>query len=519
MIEAPNLWELVLRRADETPTGVMAVAPDGRQLTFAEFRDRSERVAAALHRDHGIGPGSMVSWQLPTWLETIVVFGALRRLGAVQNPLLPIYRERELAFVVGQARPEVLIVPGTWAGFDHERLAGDVCRDVPTAVLVMEGELPQTSASDLPEAPDEDMCSAQAPTRYVYYTSGTTAVPKGARHGDRTLWAAAATLAGGLEVSPDDRCALVFPFAHIAGGVHVWMALATGARMLLDDQFTAQSTVPFLRDQRVTLAGSGTYFHQVYLDVQRGLPEGRRLFPEVRAFPGGGATKPPSLHGEVKAALGGAGVVSGYGLTEAPIVTMGHVDDDDVSLATTEGRPGPHAQIRITDREGRDRPVGEEGEIRVRAPQVMTGYLDPTHDADAFDADGWLRTGDLGHLDERGFLTVTGRLKDVIIRKGENISAKEVEDVLFEHPSVADVALVGLPDDDRGEMACAVVVPAGGTRPGLADLQAHLDGAGLTTRKWPERLELVTELPRNSSGKVLKDVLRDRLSETAQRPR
>ena len=262
----------------------------------------------------------------------------------------------------------------------------------------------------------------------------------------------------------------------------------------------------------MTQAGAGTYFHQVYLQAQRQLPDGERLFPDVRTFPGGGAPKPPQLHDALKDEFDCTGIISGYGLTEAPILTMAHADDPDEVLANTEGRAGPGVSLRIVTLDEEEAPVGEEGEVRAKGQQVTRGYLDPSLMDEAFDADGWFRTGDLGMLDADGNLTITGRIKDVIIRKGENISAKELEDLLFAHPSVADVAVVGLPDADRGELACAVVVPADGASFAFDDMTSYLTDEGMITRKLPERLEIVDALPRNPTGKVLKFELRDRFS-------
>jgi non-ribosomal peptide synthetase component E (peptide arylation enzyme) len=182
-------------------------------------------------------------------------------------------------------------------------------------------------------------------------------------------------------------------------------------------------------------------------------------------------------------------------------------------LATTEGPAVAGTTLRIVTVDGKQAGVGEEGEVRAKGPQVTLGYLDPALDAEAFDDEGWFRTGDLGTLDADGNLTITGRLKDVIIRKGENISAKEVEDLLFTHPKVADVAVVGLPDDVSGERACAVVVPAAGVEPlTFEEMTHHLRDAGLITRKLPEQLEVVDALPRNPSGKIVKFELRRQFS-------
>jgi acyl-CoA synthetase (AMP-forming)/AMP-acid ligase II len=243
-----------------------------------------------------------------------------------------------------------------------------------------------------------------------------------------------------------------------------------------------------------------------YLAAQRQLPAGERLLPDVRIFNGGGAPKPVTLHAEMMQAFA-APLIGGWGLTESPINTMVHVDDPDDKKAATDGRPCPGVSLRVVmdDREcGPD----EEGELRVKGPQVFLGYLDALLDADAFDDDGWFRTGDLGVIDEDGFVSITGRLKDIIIRKGENISAKEIEDLLHGHPKVADVAVIGVPDDASGEHACAVVVTAGDTPIDFGEMTDYLVRANLSRHKLPEQLEFVDVLPRNPTGKVLKKDLR-----------
>ena len=510
MLEARNIWDLVVRRAEETPDREMAVDEAGRRLTFGDYRARAERAAAGLAA-RGVGDGTVVSWVQPTTLESMVLFGALRRLGAVQNPILPIYREREVGFIVRQAGPRLLVVPSVWRGFDYGALAAEVTGDTDTEVLVSDQDLPDGDPATLPPAPDDDMTAeGDVPVRFIYYTSGTTAEPKGARHGDRSLRTASIGMSERLGLAEDDRFAFVFPITHVAGGVYTYAALAYGLTFVLDQAFDPATTIDLLRREQITQGGAGTFFHQTYLAAQRALPAGEKLFPGVRTFPGGGAPKPPSLHYELKEAFG-AGVVSGYGLTEAPILTMNRHDAPDEVLATTEGPAVAGTRLRLVTADGKEAGVGEEGEVRAKGPQVTLGYLDAGLDAAAFDDEGWFRTGDLGTLDADGNLTITGRLKDVIIRKGENISAKEVEDLLFTHPKVADVAVIGLPDPASGERACAVVVTAEGQDPiGFEEMKDHLLGAGLITRKLPEQLEHVDALPRNPSGKIVKFELQAR---------
>jgi acyl-CoA synthetase (AMP-forming)/AMP-acid ligase II len=509
-----GLWELVERRAALTPDALMAVDEDRRSMTFAELRDRSVRVAAGLHAGFDVGPGDPVSWLLPTWIESIVLVGALARLGVVQNPLLPIYREREVRFMVGQTHAKLLVTPSVWRGFDYAAMATAIAADLPgLQTLVCDKHLPEGDPSGLVPAPAPVTDPDTAPVRWVFYTSGTTADPKGARHTDPNVRAAAVVMVDGLEITESDRAAMVFPFTHIGGQAWLFLSLMTGARLVLAESFVPAVTIPILQREGITLGNAGTPFHMAYLAAQRADPT-VRLFPDARVYPGGASPKPPQLHYEVKEELGGVGIVSGYGLTEAPILTMAHLDDPDDQLADTEGRPGPGVELRIVTLDGEVAGVDEEGEIRAKAPQVLKGYVDSSLDADAFDGDGWFRTGDLGRINAHGNVVITGRLKDVIIRKGENISAKEVEDALFTHPKIADAAVIGLRDPRSGERACAVVVPADEGPPTLEELFEFLTAGGLMVHKVPEQLEIVDELPRNPSGKVLKHELRAKYSDT-----
>ena len=487
----------------------MLVDDDGRRLSFGEYRDRCERVAAGLAA-HGVSPGARVSWQLPTWLESVVLVGALARLGAVQNPLLPIYRGREVGFIVEQLAPRLVIVPTTWNGFDFATATrAAVERLVGCEVLTCDrgGALPDGDAAGLPPfaPPPPDA------VRWVFYTSGTTADPKGAQHTDASVIAAAHGPIEALEMDEDDRQAVVFPLTHIGGILSVVQSLVTGSGLILIEAFDPERSIPVLANDDATLIGAGTPFFLAYLHAQRAQPD-RPLFPKARAFPAGGMPKPPEIHYEVQRELGGAGVVSGYGMTECPVATMNTIRDPDDKLAETEGRPTRGVDVRVVKLDGSAAVDGEEGELLVRGPQLFRGYLDTTLDDGAFD-DGYLRTGDLGRWDADGYLVITGRVKDVIIRKGENISAAEVENLLYEHPQVADVAVIGVPDQATGERACAVVVPADPDAPPTLDaLTEHLRASGLMVQKLPEQIEIVDALPRNPGGKVLKHELRARYS-------
>ncbi len=508
MLSANGLFELIEKRAAETPDALFALDEAGLELSFAGYRDAVLRCAAGFHA-RGVSAGDRVSWQLPTSIDALVLCGALSRLGAVQNPILPIYREREVGFVVRQLEAKLLIVPGTFRGFDHARMARALAAAQPgLEALDLSDGLPEGDPAALPPEPD-----ALGVLRWVLYSSGTTADPKGAKHTDQSLLAASRGFAERLALAPDDRIALVFPVTHVGGIGWLMNALLCGSAQLVVATFDPKTTIPFLAANGVTQGTAGTVFHQAYLAAQREQPD-RKLFPAIRTFPGGGAPKPPQLYYDLLSEMG-APICSGYGLTECPVPVMNGVDDPDDKRAETEGRASPpEAEIRIVTLDEKPAGIGEEGEVRVRAPQVCLGYWDESLDAAAFDGDGFFRTGDLGRLDAEGYLTITGRLKDVIIRKGENISAKEVEDLLYTHPSVDDVAVVGLPDPDSGERACAIVVLADAVSGfTLDDAVTHLVDAGLMRQKLPEQLEIVEALPRNPTGKILKHELRKRFAD------
>ncbi len=497
-----SLWELIETRALLTPDKQMARDEAGRAMTFAEYRSWCERCAAGL-QSRGVEEGTAVSWTLPSTFESLVLVGALSRLRAVQNPILPIYRHREFSFITAQSRCELLIVPATYRDFDFAQMARQLAGD-DFSVLVVDDALPEGDPTTLAPA-----ISSPADVRWLFYSSGTTADPKGALHTDLSISAANNGMQSGCEVGPDDRSAVVFPLTHVGGLVWLFNSMQTGVELLMVTAFDPAATPQWLSDNGCTCAGAGTFFFQTYLGAQRAEPD-IRLLPDVRIFNGGGAPKPTSLHSELQATFG-APLLNGWGLTEAPINTMASVHDPDEKLATTEGRACPGVELRVA-LNGETLTSGAEGELQVKGAQVCVGYLDSSLDAEAF-VDGWFRTGDLGIIDVDGYVTITGRLKDVIIRKGENISPKEVEDVLHDHPLIADVAVVGLPDNDSGERACAVVVSSGAESITFDEMTHHLLAASMSKHKIPEQLEFVDSLPRNPTGKILKKDLRARFSD------
>ncbi len=347
--------------------------------------------------------------------------------------------------------------------------------------------------------------------RWVYYTSGTTSDPKGVQHTDRTLIAGGYGLAEAVQWDPAiDVGSIAFPFAHIAGPDYLVLQLVTGVPAVIIEGFDLGAALPVFRRHGVTSAGGSTAHYLMFLAEQRKDPS-TPILPSLRLLAGGGAPKPPEIFYEVKAELDCIGTLHGYGMTECPMIAQGSPRDSDEQLANTEGRPVVGCEVRIVGEDGTDRTPDEDGEVRVRGPMLFKGYTDPALDEEAFDEDGWFRTGDVGHLRADGHVVLTGRLKDIIIRKGENISAKEVEDVLYTHPKVGDVAVIGVPDQERGEMVCAVVERAADAEALTFDeMVAHCRAAGLMVQKTPERLEVVDALPRNQTlNKVLKYKLRE----------
>ncbi len=506
---ARTLWELVDRRAAVSPDVPVLIAADGETVTFGEFRQRAESVAAGLHA-MGVTEGSVVSWQLPTRIETIVVSMALSRLGAVQNPIIHLYREREVGFALRQTGASVFVVPGTWRDVDYAALAQRALQGAPArpTLLVTADGLPEGDPASLP-APPQGTSPDDAPIRWIYYTSGSTADPKGVQHTDQTLIAGGWGLARALDMSTHDIGSMAFPYAHIAGPDYLVCLLTVGFPAVLLESFSPADALAVFRAHRATLVGGSTAFYVAFLAEQRKAP-GEPVLPTLRLMAGGGAAKPPEVHFEVRDEIGGRGVVHGYGMTEVPMIANGSPHDTDEQLANTDGAPIEGADVRIVRLDGRVAGPDEEGEIRVKGPMVFHGYTDPALNAEAFDEDGYFKTGDLGRLRADGHLVITGRLKDIIVRKGENISAKEIEDLLYTHPDVMEVAVIGLPDPERGERVCAVVQVTGDADGlELGDIVAFCRQAGLMTQKIPEQLELRSEWPRAGTGKIVKKTLRD----------
>jgi cyclohexanecarboxylate-CoA ligase len=530
LLRAESFTELLSVRAAATADAPMLIDAAGQRLSFKDFKHHSERTAAALSAQ-GIGLGTRVAWQLPTRISTIIVMAALARLGAVQAPIIPLYRSRETGAAVATAGAEFLLVPGVWRGTDYVELASSLPTG-PKVVVVGESA---------PSASDAEVAALPAPApsaEWVYFTSGSSGLPKGARHTDATLLAAAYGWAsqGRAGEFPDDVGSMAFPVAHVGGIMYVMAQLISGFPIVLAEAFDA-ATIDLFRRHTVTMSGGSTVFYTALLAAQRGFAAGSgdpdkapgpaglaaggdsagsagpRVLPSLRVLKGGGAPCPPAVYWAVREEMG-VTVAHDYGMTEVPMICVASPLDSDEQLANSDGKPIPGNEVRIVD-DMAVLPVGAEGEIQVRGAAVCHGYTDSSLDADAFTADGWFRTGDRGQLRPDGHLEVTGRTKDLIIRKGEKIAPLELETLLIQHPAVAEVAVVGLPDDERGERVCAVLVTrSDASAPSLDEVASFLRAKGLMPQKLPEQVEIVSELPRTGLGKIAKLALRDKFSGT-----
>ena len=504
------VWSLLRRNAEKDPDAIAVVDRSG-ATSFRDLLTRSEAFAAALVAS-GIKAGDTISYQLPNCVEAMVVALGAMRVGAVANPIVPIYRQREVGFIMREGQTRILVVPAATRSIDYVDLALQVAP--PSLDLIVTCGPVQTNAVSFEEfagrgdpakeipgpSPDDDA--------FLIYTSGTVAEPKGVRHSQRTLMIDALSIAETTHVTAADVCFLASPITHITGLLYShFLPQIHGNRLCLVDAWRPGEVAALIEREGCTWTTGATPFLQgLVYDPAVAAHD----ISSLRVFRCGGADVPPKLIRDAHAA--GIRAFRSYGSSEHPTVS-GFLDDDPEKAATTDGRVHGHVQLRILDIDTREpmRP-GQVGEIQTRGPEQFLGYRNAALDSDAFTADGWLRTGDLGMLDEAGFLTVVGRLKDIIIRKGENISAKEVEDVLMEHAALDKVAVIGLPDEDRGEIVVAVCVIRPGKAFSMQDMTSHLDRIGLAKQKYPERIEIRDSLPSTPSGKIRKSELRQMYS-------
>ncbi|GAB3002790.1 AMP-binding protein [Amycolatopsis acidiphila] len=507
--QADGLAELAEARA--ASHGDKVFVSDGTSArTYAAFREQGTRLAAGLRR-LGVRRGDRVAVQLPNWTEFAVIAFAVSRLGAVLVPIMPIYRAAEVGYVLQHAGAKVAITCEDFRGFGHLGMFDGLRADLPDleALVVVRGDGAVT-LDELMDAPGTGLEAPPSPDDefLIVYTSGTTARPKGCLHTFNTVCASAAAIARSVHYTEHDVQFGPSPITHSTGLVtSVILPLLTGASSHLMEAWEPGEGLQRIAEHGCTAAVTATPFLQM---LTAAYDPDRHDASSLRLWVCAGSPVPGSIVRRASEQFAGCRVLSLYGRSENFLTTMCTVDDPPGRSATSDGAAIAGASVKIVDEAGEEVPRGTEGDIAYRGPSHMLQYYgDPEQTAALFTPDGHSRSGDLGVMDADGYVRVTGRLKDIVIRGGLNISARELEDLLVEHPMVEQVAVVGMPDDRLGERVCAYVVPAPGTRPRLADLTGYLRGRDVATPKLPERLELLDRLPLTATGKVRKHVLRD----------
>jgi acyl-CoA synthetase (AMP-forming)/AMP-acid ligase II len=500
------------RVADHAATrpGATAVVDEERTATYAELAADAARLAHALAR-RGVGAGDVVSVQLPNRYETVVVAVAVLSLGAVINPLLPNYRERELAQVFETARPVAIFTPGEFRGCDHRALIAQVVAATGIAPLHVvvdpEASAPAVTYTDLLASGAADAVLGDRPADAVselIFTSGTEARPKAIMHTEQTAGFSVRVARDDLGVTEADVVWMPSPVGHSTGfNYGLRFALHHGLPLVLQDRWDAATALRLVQEHRCSYTLAATTFLQDLTEAAAA--EGVRL-DSLRLFGSGGAPVPPALVDA--AAEVGIQVLRLYGSTEVLVGTWNRPSSTAAQKRDTDGVAMSHVELRVVDDDGAVLAPGEPGELEVRGPDTCVGFFaDPDRTAATFHPDGWVRSGDLVTIDADGHLTVVGRKKEIIIRGGINIAPREIEELLVAFPEVERAAVIGLPDDRLGERTCACVVLRPGASLGFDTMCERLDAVGLALYKRPERLEVVGALPATASGKIQKHEL------------
>jgi cyclohexanecarboxylate-CoA ligase len=483
-------------------------------LTYAELSDRVDRLAAGL-LDLGVRPGQVVSAQLPNWWQLVALHLGCLRVGAVTNALMSIFRRRELEFMLGLAESTVLVVPETFNGFDHAGMGAQLQTALPALRRVVAvrpdggGGFEDELMSRTPTEADRMEFSRRRPgpdaVVQLAYTSGTTGEPKGVMVTSNTALCNVRDFADRLGLRADDVELMASPLAHQTGFLYgLLLPIMRGMTFVLQDVWRPARAAEIIRAEGVGFTMASTPFLTDLTGQAEADPD---AFASLRLFLCAGAPVPRELVRRATKAMT-ARISSGWGMSEMGAVTLTGPDDPDERVFETDGYPLPGVELRIVDAGGAIAGHDEEGRLQVRADSLFGGYL-KRPELRGLDPEGWFDTGDLARIDQAGYLRITGRSKDIIIRGGENIPVVEIENLLYGHPDVVEVALVGMPDPRLGERACAFVVPREGAAPTLADICAYLVARGTATQYLPERMETLDALPRTLSGKIQKFKLRE----------
>jgi cyclohexanecarboxylate-CoA ligase len=506
------------RWATARPDKTALVDGQGR-YTWAALAGKVERVAHGL-RANGLQEGGVISCQLPNWNEFALVFLAASRLGAVVNPIPPTYRASELRFMLGLLESQTLVIPATFRGFDYREMAAQLRGGLPRLerVFVARGDAPAglepfatlTDTAWEARAGRRPLPGSDPNTVHeVVFTSGTTGEPKGVMHTPNTTLSTIYTGIERLGFTERDVLLMASTLGHQTGYLYGYcLNLLLGATAVWMDIWNAEEAARLIEAERVTFTMGATPFLRdlTYTQAPRDLGS-------LRVFISAGAPIPRRLVKDARDRLKCV-ISAGWGMTENGLVTCNGLDDPEEKVFTTDGVPLPGMELRVVDEGGLEVPRGSEGDLLVRGPAQFAGYFKrPEFTADGHTADGWFKTGDRATLDGDGYVSITGRTKDVIIRGGENIPVVEVENLLFTHPKVAGVAIVAMDDARLGERGCAVVILREGQSLTLPEIITFLEGQQLARQKFPERLEIVSEFPMTPSGKIQKYRLRQLVAE------
>ena len=487
-----------------------------RSFTYSELNAMVNRIAVGLYR-LGVRPSDVVAVQLPNWWEFTVTHLACARIGAVTNPLMHIFRERELEFMLNHGEAVVAVIPSIFRGHDFAAMYGDIRSKVPSLEHIIaigddgpsgfEALLSGPAWENEPDAEailTENRPNADDVTQLIY-TSGTTGEPKGVMHSANTMYSNILPYAERLNLDGDDVVLMASPMAHQTGFMYgLMMPVVLGCPSVILDVWDAPTAISIVNTYGATFTMASTPFLADLTDTVASAGTG---VPSLSTFLCAGAPIPGPLVERAQANLGAA-VVSAWGMSENGATTTTMLDDDPSRAIETDGCPLPGVEVRIADDDGNTLLTGEIGRLLTRGCSNFGGYLKRPH-LNATDADGWFDTGDLARVDEKGYIRITGRSKDVIIRGGENIPVVEIENLLYRHPSVAQVAIVAYPDERLGERACAVIVAKPDTSIDFDGMIEFLTSERVAKNYLPERLEVLDAMPATPSGKIQKFKLRD----------
>ena len=493
---------------------------DVRRFTYRELSQMADRIAVGLTR-LGVQKNDIVACQLPNWWQFTVTYLACSRIGAVINPLMHIFRERELNFMLKHGEAKVIIAPKTFRGFDFEQMITAIQPGLPELkhIVVIDGQGANSfeallSGPAWENEPDAaSILSAHRPgpddITQLIYTSGTTGEPKGVMHTANTVMANIIPYAQRLQLDAEDVVLMASPMAHQTGFMYgLMMPIMLKASAVLQDIWEPKKAVEVINTEKASFTMASTPF---LTDLTRAVVEGKTPVPTLKTFLCAGAPIPGPLVEQARAALG-TKIVSAWGMSENGAVTLIELNDPDERAFTTDGLALPGVELKVVeiDASGPALPAGTAGKLYVRSCSNFGGYLKRQH-LNGTDAEGWFDTGDLARMDAQGYIRITGRSKDVIIRGGENIPVVEIESLLYRHPAVAMAAIVAYPDERLGERACAVVVPKPGQSMDLPEIVRYLKENQVATQYIPERLQLLDAMPATPSGKIQKFKLREQL--------